>query len=502
MKEIEKISISGIAFTLELDAIESLNNYLESLRNYYKNVVGNEEIVADVEERIAELLIERGGKERVVESADIQYIITTLGTPEELEDAGAGESAREAGNAGKTGDAGAEQAQGKQGADGSVNKRLYRDVRSRVLGGVCAGLANYCGISPAWMRIMWILAVMFGSGVFFGHPLSAILIVGYIILWIAVPPAKTVAQRCSMGGINPGLDGIQDYKNKTVDMMKHSGDRFFHQFGRTIGFVVGILMIVMGICGLVAGLVMLFGIDIFTGLSAYSLVDYLLQGTGLAFFKMAMLGVWFIPCIAFLYAGSMLCFHFKSPRWRPGLILFILWIASVVAAFSIGFSKVVPSMNHSEQKIYTDLSKQYDTLYVNFERPQLSGSEKMYMNYGFDEDITLLYVDKKYGDGAIAYYPCLEIDREDYRSDDGNYARAGRMPRIVTKRIFFSRASLLDMTADDGPGFVIKDSLITISPKILSKGKPFDGKLAKLKLEVPQNTVVIMQEPKRVNFVP
>lgn len=502
MKEIEKISISGIAFTLELDAVESLNNYLESLRRYYKNVDGNEEIVADVEERIAELLVERGGKERVVDSADIQYIITTLGTPEELEDEDTGKSAREAGNAGKAGDAGAEQAQSKQGADGSVNKRLYRDVRNKVLGGVCAGLANYCGISLTWMRIMWILAVMFGSGVFFGYPISAILVVGYIILWIAVPPAKTVAQRCSMGGINPGLEGIQDYKNKAVDKMGHSVSRITRLFGRTIGFAFGILMIVMGICGLVTGLVMLFGLDIFTGLSAYSLIDYVLQGHGLFFLKVAMLGVWFIPCVAFLYAGSMLCFHFKSPRWRPGLILFILWIVSVVASFSIGFSKVVPFMGYSEQKIYTDLSKQYDTLYVNFERPQLSGSEKMYMNYGFDEDITLLYVDKKYGDGTIAYYPCLEIDREDYRSDDGSYARADRMPRIVAKRILFSRMSLLDMTADDGQGFVVKDSLITIYPKMLSKEKPFDGKLTKLKLEVPHNTVVIMQEPKRVDFVP
>lgn len=496
MKEIEKISISGIAFTLELDAIESLNNYLDSLRNYYKNVAGNEEIVADVEERIAELLIERGGKERVVDSTDIQYIITTLGTPEELEDADVYNSTGEKGNAGT------EPGQNKQSVDGNVKKRLYRDVRNRVLGGVCSGLANYYGISIVWIRVILVLAVMFGSCSFLGHSISSILLLGYIILWIVVPPARTVAQRCSMGGIDPGLDGIQDYKNKTVNDMKHSENKILHLVGRIVGFVMGIIMIVTGMCGLVFGLVMLFGVDIFTGFTAYSLMDYIVQGMGLYVFKIAMLGVWFIPCIAFLYAGSMLCFRFKSPKWRPGLILFILWVISVITALSMGFSKVLPLVNHSEQRSYTVLNKQYDTLYVNFEKPQLSGSEKMYMKENFRGDVSLLYVDKTTDGKAIVYYPHFEIDRYDGHKDDDYKAESGRMPRIVVKKKIFHGGSLLDMAAGDTSCFEIKDSLITISPKMISRGKPFDGTLTKLELEVPQNTVVIMQEPKRAELGP
>ena len=127
MKVIEKISISGIAFTLETDALELLNSYLESLNNYYKNVAGNEEIVADVEERIAELLIERGARDRVVDSGDIQCIVSILGTPEELQDADGGKSTQ------------ANRAQDKADSDGNIKKRLYRDIGNNVLGGVCAG---------------------------------------------------------------------------------------------------------------------------------------------------------------------------------------------------------------------------------------------------------------------------------------------------------------------------------------------------------------------------
>ena len=231
MKEIEKISISGIAFTLETDALEQLNSYLESLNNYYKNVAGNEEIVADVEERIAELLIERGARDRVVDGGDIQHIVAILGTPEELRDADGGKSTQ------------ANSVQDRVDLDGNIKKRLYRDLGNNVLGGVCAGLAKYANTSPIWIRIVLVVAVLFGSSVFFGHTLASILIIGYIVLWIAVPPAKTVAQRCSMDGIDPGLDGIRDYKWKKGNNMEHSVNRVLNALVRTICFIGGIVML-------------------------------------------------------------------------------------------------------------------------------------------------------------------------------------------------------------------------------------------------------------------
>ncbi|MFM6976809.1 MAG: PspC domain-containing protein [Sphingobacteriaceae bacterium] len=58
-----------------------------------------------------------------------------------------------------------------------MEKKLYRNPNDRVLGGVAAGLARYFDIDVTWVRIIFILAAIFGmSGLFI-----------YIILWIAVP---------------------------------------------------------------------------------------------------------------------------------------------------------------------------------------------------------------------------------------------------------------------------------------------------------------------------
>jgi phage shock protein PspC (stress-responsive transcriptional regulator) len=56
-------------------------------------------------------------------------------------------------------------------------KKLYRSVTEKMLGGVCGGLAEYFAIDPVIVRLIFVLAVIFGgSGIF-----------AYIILWIIIP---------------------------------------------------------------------------------------------------------------------------------------------------------------------------------------------------------------------------------------------------------------------------------------------------------------------------
>ncbi|MBK7630073.1 MAG: PspC domain-containing protein [Ignavibacteriales bacterium] len=56
-------------------------------------------------------------------------------------------------------------------------KKLYRSVTDKMLGGVCGGLAEYFSIDPVIVRLIFVLAVIFGgSG-----------IIAYIILWIIIP---------------------------------------------------------------------------------------------------------------------------------------------------------------------------------------------------------------------------------------------------------------------------------------------------------------------------
>lgn len=56
-------------------------------------------------------------------------------------------------------------------------KRLYRSGKDKVLGGVCGGIAEYLGVDPVLIRLIWAIAVFFyGTGVLL-----------YIIAWIIIP---------------------------------------------------------------------------------------------------------------------------------------------------------------------------------------------------------------------------------------------------------------------------------------------------------------------------
>jgi phage shock protein PspC (stress-responsive transcriptional regulator) len=55
--------------------------------------------------------------------------------------------------------------------------RFIRDSESKMIGGVCAGLAKTMEIQPFWVRLGFVL-----SNVFIGYGLGL-----YIILWIVLP---------------------------------------------------------------------------------------------------------------------------------------------------------------------------------------------------------------------------------------------------------------------------------------------------------------------------
>ena len=58
-----------------------------------------------------------------------------------------------------------------------MTKRLYRSEKDVMIGGVCAGLAQYLNIDPSVVRIVFVSVVLLGG--------SGILV--YIILWAILP---------------------------------------------------------------------------------------------------------------------------------------------------------------------------------------------------------------------------------------------------------------------------------------------------------------------------
>ncbi|MDQ3683460.1 MAG: PspC domain-containing protein [Bacteroidota bacterium] len=174
MKKIININLSGRVIPIEDAAYESLQRYIESLRRYFANEEGRDEIINDIESRIAELMDDKVKKgATAVTEADIAEIINAMGRIEDFAEADAAESATSA-----TGAFAADSGTGQFAAKPKRKGRLYRDKVDRILGGVCAGIANYMNVDPAIIRLLFAIITFggFGFGIFI-----------YILLWIILP---------------------------------------------------------------------------------------------------------------------------------------------------------------------------------------------------------------------------------------------------------------------------------------------------------------------------
>ena len=199
MKKIVNINLSGRVFNIDEDAFAHLRVYMDRLKDYFKNQEGGQEIIADIESRIAELLGERMvGKFGVINLRMVEEVIGMMGQPEDFDTEDSEKS-----DTGKTDYSSYHQ---------HANKRLFRDIDSRVLGGVCSGIGAYFNIDAVWVRVIFALLIFFGLGT---------IIPIYIVLWIIVPAAVTTAQKLQMQGENITIDNIEKtIKNEFEDVKK------------------------------------------------------------------------------------------------------------------------------------------------------------------------------------------------------------------------------------------------------------------------------------------
>jgi phage shock protein PspC (stress-responsive transcriptional regulator) len=190
MKKVININFQGRILPIEEESYETLKQYIESLRQYFDAEEGRDEIINDIECRIAELCDERLKKGAVcITEDDMRLIIESIGRPADFEAQDGFEA---------TTSANASNAKQEEFSDNDENpKRLYRDEQNKVIGGVCAGIANYLKLDPLLVRVLWIL--LFGISFF-----------AYVLLWIAVP--NTSAKQ--VGGIRKRL--FRDIETKMI----------------------------------------------------------------------------------------------------------------------------------------------------------------------------------------------------------------------------------------------------------------------------------------------
>jgi phage shock protein PspC (stress-responsive transcriptional regulator) len=191
MKKIININLSGRVIPIEDAAYENLQEYIESLRKYFAKEEGRDEIINDIESRIAELMSDkiRKGSDAVTE-ADVKEIIASMGRVEDFEAADAEEFAKTTSSSSQSTassydyNAGSGNTSSAGGYTKPKKSRLYRDTSDKLIGGVCSGIANYLNIDPAIIRLLFAIITFGGFG--FGFLV-------YIILW-AVLPTKDLDQ--------------------------------------------------------------------------------------------------------------------------------------------------------------------------------------------------------------------------------------------------------------------------------------------------------------------
>ncbi|MBQ3026685.1 MAG: PspC domain-containing protein, partial [Alistipes sp.] len=232
MNEIKKCSISGVGFTFEKTAYARLDEYLQSLKKAYANNPDSEEILADIEARIAELILSaQNDAQCVVTLPIIENIIEQLGSPEDI----SGEEPSE-----------------KNEPSERIPRRLYRDVENGKLGGVCAGLAKHFGVDAVWIRL-----VIFSPFILFflgripgmwwsyqlGGNLFGIFFLTYLILWFAIPSAKSARQKLEAEGKPISASTIANRQGATQEeKAKSSVASVVTTFGRFMVIVMKVLL--------------------------------------------------------------------------------------------------------------------------------------------------------------------------------------------------------------------------------------------------------------------
>lgn len=334
MKTTENISLAGYAFTIESDAYSELDAYLTDIHEAFATDASAEEITADIEARIAELLKEKYIPGMAVSLEMVNEIKKRIGDPKML-----------AADEPEVSETPSDDKEARKQHNSLKNRHLYRNLEEKVLGGVCAGLGNYFGIDRVLFRILFLLFFFIGflgidDGPYFGFSLLA-----YICLWIAMPAARTAEQKREMKGKPTNLDS---YRSKDFDFGTEVREAAQSPAGRTIkragGVFLGILLFIIGLggmlgCALIPSIEHIIGYEIADEIADFGpldaeemfIADLLTGNSTLWIMIMVITGLMFIW---FIYNGIMLLFDLKAPSWRPGLILFIAWVISIFIIFA------------------------------------------------------------------------------------------------------------------------------------------------------------------------
>lgn len=310
MKKVINITVGGVIFLIEEDAYESLNNYLGAIRKHFSKDKSGEEILDDIECSVADKFSKKNGT--AISQENVEEVIAQMGKIEDF-----------------TGDD--SQKNDNQSSESEQKRKLYRNPEDKIIGGVCSGIAAYFDIDSTIVRLALLVSLFFGG----------IGLVAYIVLWIAMPEAKTLTQQLEMRGEGTTLKDIENSVKNQVQKLKNSDwhaagkglsrklSRLFHSSGDLLSNLLRILVIIFAVSLIVtsiAGLLAFsFGFSWVTFGTGISFSDLYLPGLGSIFNQFSVLPIVgmligiIIPLISILLLGISII----KKRLIGGIALYI-----------------------------------------------------------------------------------------------------------------------------------------------------------------------------------
>src|SRR5690606_13597685 len=131
MNKTVNINLAGTFFHIDEDAYGKLTRYLNAIKRSFSDPQGRDEIIKDIEARIAELFAEKiDSKKQVITIKELDEVIAIMGQPEDyaIDEEIFTDSA----------DTGRNEQQNTKGY-----KKLFRDPDNKYIGGVSSGLGHY-----------------------------------------------------------------------------------------------------------------------------------------------------------------------------------------------------------------------------------------------------------------------------------------------------------------------------------------------------------------------
>jgi phage shock protein PspC (stress-responsive transcriptional regulator) len=347
MKKTFTVNIGGVILHIDEDAYQKLNNYLEKLTLHFREDPSKEEIMADIESRIAELLNEKTTKGQAVNIDHITEIIEIMGKPEDF-------------------DADTEEQKEAENKTKKKHKHLYRNPDDKMLGGVASGIAAYLNTDTALVRILLVILGFLSFG------FSIIL---YLLFWIIVPEAETLSEKLEMRGEDISIENIKKNIQPEFEKVKNSVNAFVHSdnfksttkdiasvFGRITAIFFKVLfglisaVIIFALVMIIIMIVSPAAIALLPPATTDPDVQYFLSVIDYKLFVIGGILLATAPLLAIFYVLSRIIFgaksssklglHIASILWTVGIIVLIIAVTKSIIDYPLLKEQITQGVQH------------------------------------------------------------------------------------------------------------------------------------------------------------